>query len=134
MRIDDKIESLSVVSPNTSSSIKRNSIEEEKKVESPQLRGDIVSIRGLEEINKKIDNYEEKKIDDAIKKMNVNSDILNKNLKFEKDYYYDKLIVKIYNKETGDEIKQIPAKEVLEFAKKSEEIIGLLFDEIIWKE
>jgi uncharacterized FlaG/YvyC family protein len=131
MRIDDKIESLSVVSPNTSSSIKRNSIEEEKKVESPQLRGDIVSIRGLEEINKKIDNYEEKKIDDAIKKMNVNSDILNKNLKFEKDYYYDKLIVKIYNKETGDEIKQIPAKEVLEFAKKSEEIIGLLFDEII---
>ena len=48
-----------------------------------------------------------------------------------KDYYYDKLIVKIYNKETGDEIKQIPAKEVLEFAKKSEEIIGLLFDEII---
>ena len=63
--------------------------------------------------------------------MNVNSDILNKNLKFEKDYYYDKLIVKIYNKETGDEIKQIPAKEVLEFAKKSEEIIGLLFDEII---
>ncbi len=131
MRIDDKIESLSIVSPNTSSSIKRNSIEEEKKVESPQLRGDIVSIRGLEEINKKIDNYEEKKIDDAIKKMNVNSDILNKNLKFEKDYYYDKLIVKIYNKETGDEIKQIPAKEVLEFAKKSEEIIGLLFDEII---
>lgn len=131
MRIDDKIESLSVVSPNTSSSIKRNSIEEEKKVESPQLRGDIVSIRGLEEINKKIDNFEEKKIDDAIKKMNVNSDILNKNLKFEKDYYYDKLIVKIYNKETGDEIKQIPAKEVLEFAKKSEEIIGLLFDEII---
>ncbi len=131
MRIDDKIESLSIVSPNTSSSIKRNSIEEEKKVESPQLRGDIVSIRGLEEINKKIDNFEEKKIDDAIKKMNVNSDILNKNLKFEKDYYYDKLIVKIYNKETGDEIKQIPAKEVLEFAKKSEEIIGLLFDEII---
>ncbi len=131
MRIDDKIESLSVASPNTSSSIKRNSIEEEKKVESPQLRGDIVSIRGLEEINKKIDNFEEKKIDDAIKKMNVNSDILNKNLKFEKDYYYDKLIVKIYNKETGDEIKQIPAKEVLEFAKKSEEIIGLLFDEII---
>lgn len=131
MRIDDKIESLSVVSPNTSSSIKRNSIEEEKKVESPQLRGDIVSIRGLEEINKKIDNFEEKKIDDAIKKMNVNSDILNKNLKFEKDYYYDKLIVKIYNKETGDEIKQIPAKEVLEFAKKSEEIIGLSFDEII---
>ena len=131
MRIDDKIESLSIVSPNTSSSIKRNSIEEEKKVESPQLRGDIVSIRGLEEINKKIDNYEEKKIDDAIKKMNVNSDILNKNLKFEKDYYYDKLIVKIYKKETGDEIKQIPAKEVLEFAKKSEEIIGLLFDEII---
>ena len=134
MRIDDKIESLSIASPNTSSNIKRNSIEEEKKVESPQLRGDIVSIRGLEEINKKIDNFEEKKIDDAIKKMNVNSDILNKNLKFEKDYYYDKLIVKIYNKETGDEIKQIPAKEVLEFAKKSEEIIGLLFDEIIWKE
>ena len=55
MRIDDKIESLSIVSPNTSSSIKRNSIEEEKKVESPQLRGDIVSIRGLEEINKKIE-------------------------------------------------------------------------------
>ncbi len=70
-------------------------------------------------------------LDDDIKKINVKEDILNKNLKFEKDYYYDKQIVKIYNKETGDEIKQIPAKEVLEFAKKSEEIIGLLFDEII---
>lgn len=72
-----------------------------------------------------------KELDVALKKLNTNSDIVSKGIRFEKDNYFDKIIVKVYNSETGDEIKQIPPQDALEFAKKSEEIQGILFDKKI---
>ena len=66
-----------------------------------------------------------------LKKLNVNTDIINKGIRFEKDNYYDKMIVRVYNRETGDIIKQIPPQDMLEFAKKSEEITGILFDKTV---
>lgn len=74
---------------------------------------------------------EEQQIDNLIKKLNVNTDIINKGIRFEKDNYYDKMIVRVYNRETGDIIKQIPPQDMLEFAKKSQEITGILFDKTV---
>lgn len=41
------------------------------------------------------------------------------------------MIVRVYNRETGDIIKQIPPQDMLEFAKKSEGITGILFDKTV---
>lgn len=81
--------------------------------------------------NNNIDKTKDHEIDNLLKKLNTNTDIINKGIRFEKDNYYDKIIVRVYNKETGEEIKQIPPQDLLDFAKKSEEIAGILFDKKI---
>ena len=77
------------------------------------------------------ENIREQDLDIALKKLNTNTDIINKGILFEKDNYYDKIIVRVYNRETGEQIKQIPPQDLLDFAKKSEEITGILFDKTI---
>lgn len=77
------------------------------------------------------ENVKEQELDVALKKLNTNTDITNKGIRFEKDNYYDKIIVRVYNTETGEQIKQIPPQDLLDFAKKSEEIMGILFDKTI---
>lgn len=77
------------------------------------------------------EGMKEKELDNALKKVNLNTDIINKGILFEKDNYYDKMIVRVYNKETGEMLKQIPPQDFLEFSKKSEEIMGILFDKTI---
>lgn len=85
----------------------------------------------VEKNNVSTDKSKDHEIDSLLKKLNTNTDIINKGILFEKDNYYDKIIVRVYNKETGEEIKQIPPQDLLDFAKKSEEIVGILFDKKI---
>lgn len=79
----------------------------------------------------KVSVSQEQQLDNLLKKLNVNADIIDRGIRFEKDNYYDKMIVRVYNRETGDIIKQIPPQDVLDFAKKSEEITGILFDKTV---
>lgn len=74
------------------------------------------------------EEFDVKEIDNALKKLNSSSGASSKGIRFEKDNYYNQLIIKVYNTETGEQIKQIPPQDILDFAKKSEEITGILFD------
>lgn len=47
---------------------------------------------------------------------------------FDKDI--DKVIVKIKDKDTGEIIRQIPPEVAVKIAKKVDELIGILFDEL----
>lgn len=105
----------------------------ESKRESNVLDNKITDISPTPKVAKTTLNQEQQ-LDNLLKKLNVNTDIINKGIRFEKDNYYDKMIVRVYNRETGDIIKQIPPQDMLEFAKKSEEITGILFDKTVWKE
>lgn len=74
------------------------------------------------------EEFKAQEIDNALKKLNSSQGIQNKGIRFEKDNYYNQLIIRVYNTETGEQIKQIPPQDLLDFAKKSEEITGILFD------
>ena len=130
--------------------VKPESIEPVQKrmvVEKPEIKKDTLHIseskRGSNVLDNKITDIsptpkvakttlnQEQQLDNLLKKLNVNTDIINKGIRFEKDNYYDKMIVRVYNRETGDIIKQIPPQDMLEFAKKSEEITGILFDKTV---
>lgn len=102
----------------------------ESKRESNVLDNKITDISPAPKVAKTTLNQEQQ-LDNLLKKLNVNTDIINKGIRFEKDNYYDKMIVRVYNRETGDIIKQIPPQDMLEFAKKSEEITGILFDKTV---
>lgn len=102
----------------------------ESKRESNILDNKITDIAPTPKIEKTTISQEQQ-VDNLLKKLNVNTDIINKGIRFEKDNYYDKMIVRVYNRETGDVIKQIPPQDILEFAKKSEEIAGILFDKTV---
>ena len=102
----------------------------ESKRESNVLDNKITDISPTPKVAKTTLNQEQQ-LDNLLKKLNVNTDIINKGIRFEKDNYYDKMIVRVYNRETGDIIKQIPPQDMLEFAKKSEEITGILFDQTV---
>ena len=102
----------------------------ESKRESNVLDNKITDISPTPKVAKTTSNQEQQ-LDNLLKKLNVNTDIINKGIRFEKDNYYDKMIVRVYNRETGDIIKQIPPQDMLEFAKKSEEITGILFDKTV---
>ena len=102
----------------------------ESKRESNVLYNKITDISPTPKVAKTTLNQEQQ-LDNLLKKLNVNTDIINKGIRFEKDNYYDKMIVRVYNRETGDIIKQIPPQDMLEFAKKSEEITGILFDKTV---
>ena len=102
----------------------------ESKRESNVLDNKITDISPAPKVVKTTLNQEQQ-LDNLLKKLNVNTDIINKGIRFEKDNYYDKMIVRVYNRETGDIIKQIPPQDMLDFAKKSEEITGILFDKTV---
>ena len=102
----------------------------ESKRESNVLDNKITDISPTPKVAKTTLNQEQQ-LDNLLKKLNVDTDIINKGIRFEKDNYYDKMIVRVYNRETGDIIKQIPPQDMLEFAKKSEEITGILFDKTV---
>ncbi len=130
--------------------VKPESIEPVQKrmvVEKPEIKKDTLHISESKRKSNVLDNKitdinptpkvakttlnQGQQLDNLLKKLNVNTDIINKGIRFEKDNYYDKMIVRVYNRETGDIIKQIPPQDMLEFAKKSEEITGILFDKTV---
>ena len=131
-----------MVKPETIEQVKKRMVVEKKKKkkdtlhiseskrESNVLDNKITDISPTPKVAKTTLNQEQQ-LDNLLKKLNVNTDIINKGIRFEKDNYYDKMIVRVYNRETGDIIKQIPPQDMLEFAKKSEEITGILFDKTV---
>lgn len=54
---------------------------------------------------------------------------LNVKLSFKLNRDLDRMIVKVVNRESGEVVRQIPPEEMLEIAKRMEEMGGILLDE-----
>lgn len=91
--------------------------------------------RNIEENQvKEKDNTEklsQEDLDNTLKKLNENDDIIKRGLKFEKVDEVDKWVVKVYNVDTGETIRQIPSEEAVQITKGIQEILGTIFDEIV---
>ncbi len=79
--------------------------------------------------NKQENEINPKQLEQTLKKLNKNADIIKRGLKFEKVDEVDKWVVKVYNTDTGETIRQIPSEESLQIAKGIQEILGTIFDE-----
>lgn len=78
--------------------------------------------------DKKVEKIKEKELDEILKKLNLNTDIQNRGIRFEKNYDYDRIVVQVIDNETGEMVKQLPPEHVLEFNRLYQEYTGLLFD------
>jgi flagellar protein FlaG len=70
----------------------------------------------------------EKRLDQAVQRLNEQMQNGQRELGFSVDNKTDKLIVKVTNKETGELIRQIPAEAVVKMAQSIESLKGVLFD------
>ena len=71
-----------------------------------------------------------KVVEQAVAKMNHNVEKFSTKIGFSLDRESKQFTIVVTDKETGQVIRQIPAKEVLELNKKMEEIAGIIFDEV----
>jgi len=66
-------------------------------------------------------------LEEKIKKL---SELFRGEAQFTFDKEIDRVIIKIKDKETGEIIRQIPPEVAVKIAKKVDELIGILFDEL----
>jgi flagellar protein FlaG len=78
--------------------------------------------------NKKQEKIDEKELDKILEKLNLDSNFNKNSIRFEKNYDYDRIVVQVINKDTGELIKQLPPEHVLEFNRLYQEFTGMLFD------
>lgn len=76
-------------------------------------------------INDKLHNQE---IHDAMDKMNKTIQIFNKRLKFSFHEEAQRFVVQIIDTQTDKVVREIPAKEVLNFISKLHQSLGVLID------
>jgi len=76
-----------------------------------------------EEVVEKKQIITEKEVENIVKKLNKNTDIDKRDVKFEKSQDTDKWIIKVYDPESGDLIRQIPEKEIIQIAKNIDDLI-----------
>jgi len=69
---------------------------------------------------------EEKKLKDAADKANEFVKSINQELQFSVDKDTGQTVVKVMDKQSGDVIRQIPSKEMLDLAKAMDTIQGLI--------
>lgn len=73
-------------------------------------------------------------VDEALKlleeKLKKLSELFRGEAQFSFDKEIDRVIIKIKDKETGEIIRQIPPEVAVKIAKKVDELIGILFDEL----
>lgn len=68
-------------------------------------------------------------LNSAIAEMKRYVQSVQRDLQFEVDEESDRTIVRVVDSETGDVVRQIPAEEFLQMAKRMEELDGLLMSE-----
>ena len=96
-----------------------------KKINSNEIHNRVNDESTLEIPNDGLDNRE---IHDAIDKLNQTAQIFNKRIKLSIHEESKRVVVKILDNETDKVIREIPAKEVLNFISKLHESIGILID------
>lgn len=70
-----------------------------------------------------------KKLEEAVEGANKFFQSLSRTLQFNLNNDYGRLLVQIKDSESGDLVRQIPSEEMLELARRLDELNGLLFKE-----
>jgi flagellar protein FlaG len=70
-----------------------------------------------------------RKLEEAVEGANKFFQSLRRTLQFNLNNDYGRLIAQIKDSETGDLVRQIPSEEMLELARRLDELSGLLFKE-----
>jgi len=82
--------------------------------------------------NKSDDVYQKQlkpeQISNIVKTINNNIQSLNQKVNFSYNKSIKSLVVNVVDSKTGDVIRQIPPKDVVNLQKKMSEVIGLIFD------
>ena len=68
-------------------------------------------------------------LEDAIEQLNQAISILNHRLNFSVDDSTGRLLAEIIDVKTNEVIRKVPPERVLEFVRRFQEFLGLLFDE-----
>ncbi len=74
------------------------------------------------------DKMNEQDIHDAIDKLNQTAQIFNKKIKLSVHEESKRVVIKIVDSQTDKVIREIPAKEALNFITKLHDLIGVLID------
>ena len=74
-------------------------------------------------------NSNQASLNSAIAEMKRYVQSVQRNLQFEVDEESNRTIVRVVDSQTGDVVRQIPAEEFLQMAKRMEELDGLLMSE-----
>lgn len=67
-------------------------------------------------------------LENAVREINVFFKLVERSLRFEIDKTSENIVIQVIN-ETGEIIRQLPSKEMLELSQRLEDVRGLLFEE-----
>jgi len=82
----------------------------------------------VEQLKDSLNNMDKNQLEDLFKNVKEKFDYMNEYLKIEIDKDLHEPIVKIIDKRTDEVIRQIPPENLVELAKKIDELVGLLFN------
>jgi flagellar protein FlaG len=72
---------------------------------------------------------QQKQVQQALKSINQNFEMLSVGVQFELDSDYKNVIIKVIDRENGKVIRQIPSEEMVRFAKEIDKLKGLLIEQ-----
>ena len=67
----------------------------------------------------------------AVEQVNKSMDLINRSLKFQIHEETERLMVKVYDQDTGEVIKEIPPEEFLNMVAKLRESFGIFIDQYV---
>lgn len=85
-----------------------------------ELKQDEQNTQTKESLNEKLANIAEK--------LNKQMDFLDTNVRFGFNDKIDSMYIKVVEKNTGKEIRQIPTEEAMRLAEHLRDIVGMIFD------
>ncbi len=85
-------------------------------------------LKTASELNKQNEEEIKEQLKDTVKKLNIQMDMLNTNIKFGFSDEIEAMYVKVHEKSSGRLIRKFPTDEAMKLAKHMKEFIGILFD------
>lgn len=80
------------------------------------------------ELQAQLEKLDAKQLEDIFDDFKQKFDYLNQHLKIEIDEELNRPIVKIVDKETKEVVRELPPEQLVQLAKKIDQMVGLLFD------
>lgn len=84
--------------------------------------------RMQKELQKELEKLDSKQLEDVFDDFKKKFDYLNKHLKVEIDEELNRPVVRIIDNETNEVVRELPPEEMVQLAKKIDQMVGLLFE------